>query len=344
MADTIYGLNINARGSNVPLNTENVGYVFFTRPDLNLSYDNLQVDRMMSMLLLSDQNSLIQGQDSIQRIVRSYLDPTAQRDPTAKVPCRGVDPLNPFIPLLSNNAITLSGFPDFALGTFTSNPGLYRESYSYVDDVPYKYETYDLQLTCRNLDGDPITWLMLMWARYQGLVYEGRLMPYPENVLLNVVDYNTRIYRLVTDVSRTYVTRIMACGAAFPMTAPIGQFADYQEQGSDSPFTTVNNQLTFAFRAMGFTYYDHILIYDFNTTVSDANPAMRDGIRDQGGASAPMVKLQQWEKTFFSGRASYPRINPASMELEWWVSRQTYNANREGVLRYNDANAAAVAQ
>lgn len=336
--ESIYGLNINGRGAPIALNTENHGYTFITRPDLNLSYDNLQVDRMMSMLLLSDQSSVVNGQDSIQRIVRSYLDPTAQRDPKANVPCRRVDPHNPFIPLLSNNMTSLTGFPDFTLGTFTSQPGLYREAYSYVDDVPYSYDTYDLQMTCKNIQGDPITWLMLMWERYQGLVYEGRLMPYPNNVLYNTIDYNTRIYRLVMDVSRTYVTRLFACGAAFPLSAPIGRHADFTENGSDSPFQTANDQLTFTFRAMGFIYYDHLLIYDFNTTVSDANASMADGVRDAGGTSSPMVKLQPWERSYFNYNA-YPRINPSTMELEWWVARDYYTANVEGVLRYNDASA-----
>jgi len=336
--DSIYGININGRGAPIALNTENHGFTFFTRPDLNLSYDNLQVDRVMSTLLLSDQaSSLINGQNSIQRIIRSYLDPRAHRSPEAKVPCAAVDPLNPFMPLLSNNLVTLTGWPDFTLGTHTSQPGLYREAYSYVDDVPYSYDSYDLQATFRNVTGDPITWALLLWGWYQGLVYEGRLMPYPENVLYNVIDYNTRVYRLVTDVSRTYVTRIFACGASFPITAPIGRHADFTGDGSESPFQTVNDQITFTFRAMGFTYYDHILIYEFNTCVSDANPSMRDGVRDEG-ANSPMVKLQPWERNYFNYK-SYPRINPASMELEWWVPRAFYESQKAGVIRYGDVNA-----
>lgn len=327
-ADTIYGINITGRGSPIPLNTENHGYTFFTRPDLNLSYDNCQVDRVLSNVLMSSPRSL-------QRVIRSYLDPQAQRAPNGPA-CPLVDPLNPFIPLLSNNLVTITGWPDFTLGTYSSQPGLYREVYSYVDDVPYDYSEYDLQVTTRNLTGDPITLMLLIWGRYEGLVKEGRIMPHPFNVMNDVIDYNTRIYRLVMDPTRTYVTRLMACGASYPISAPIGRHADYTGEAAETPFQTATEQLTFTFRTLGFTYYDHILIYEFNTCVSDANPAMADEHREEGGdTSSPMVKLKSWERSYFSGKA-YPRIEPATMELEWWVPRRVYTENREGVIRFNN--------
>lgn len=330
LTDSFYGLNIIGRGAPVPLNTENQGFTFFTKPDLNLSYDNLQVDRVMSNLLMENDNG-------IQRAVRSYLDPTAHRDGLS---CPNVDPLNPFIPLLSNNLLTITGWEDLTLGTHTSNPGLYREAWSYVDDVPYHYGTYDLQCSFRNLVGDPITFMMLMWERYSSLVYEGRFMPYPENVLLNSIDYNTRIYRMTTDATRTYVTRIFACGAAFPMTAALAQHADYQANwtsSNDTPFATVNDQITFTFRAMGFTYYDHILIYEFNQLVQDFNPSMRDDQRE-----SVMHELASSEREYFNYKA-YPRINPMTMKLEWWMPKEAYTAAKDGVIRQTTPTPATTA-
>lgn len=58
LTDSFYGLNIIGRGAPVPLNTENQGFTFFTKPDLNLSYDNLQVDRVMSNLLMENDNGI----------------------------------------------------------------------------------------------------------------------------------------------------------------------------------------------------------------------------------------------------------------------------------------------
>jgi hypothetical protein len=328
ISESFYGLNIVGRNAPIALNTENHGYTFFTRPCMNLSYDNLAVDRLMS-------NLLMENPDSMQRMIRAYLDPMAHRN---DLKCPGVDPLNPFIPLLSNNLISLTGWEDFTLGTFTSTPGVYREAYSYVDDIPYSYGTYDLTGTFRNLTGDPITFMMLVWGWYQGLVYEGRLMPYPELVMLNEIDYNTRIYRLVMDSTRTYVTRIAATGASFPMTAPIGNAFNFTGDGSESPFQTANDQVSISFRCMGFTYYDHILIYEFNDLVEDFNPLMRADNRDRA-----MQELKPWEKEYFNYR-SYPRINPLNMKLEWWTSKADYEQAKAGVIRQSNTSAVEASQ
>lgn len=322
LSDSLFGNNIVGRFAPIQPNTENHGYTFFTKPDLNLSYDNLQIDRVMSNLLMEAPNG-------IQRALRSYLDPEAHRDAKGP-PCTNVDPLNPFIPLLGNNLVSMSGWEDFTLGTYTSEPGLYREVYSYVDDVPYMYGSFDLQCTFKNLPGDPITFMLLMWERYQGLAREGRILPYPYNVMYNTIDYNTRIYRLVMDVTKTYVTRLFACGAAYPITAGLAQHADFDAGGNTSPFQGVGDNITFVFKAVGFTYYDHILIYEFNELQATFNPAMEDENRP-----SRMVKLKPWEREYFNHRGAYPRIEPATMELEWWVFKETYDANKDGIIRPN---------
>lgn len=317
LAETFYGLNVVGRNAAIPINTENHGYTFFTRPAMNMTYDNLIVDRVISNLLLENPHS-------VQRMVRTYLDANVIEN--EKIQCPGVDEYNPFIPLLSNNLITISGWPDFTLNTTTSNPGLYREAYSYVDDVPYNYETYDLTASFRNLQGDPISFMLLMWGWYQGLVYEGRIMPYPDYILRNMIDYNTRIYRLVMDSSRTYVTRIGATGAAFPIAAPIGNIFNFEGDGSESPFSTANDQISVSFRCMGFTFYDHILVYEFNWLVATWNPYMRGTDEDR---SRHMIKLRPQEKEYFNYRA-YPRINEDTMELEWWVRGEYYRQQNPG--------------
>jgi hypothetical protein len=319
-SDTLFGLNITQRNASLPANTENHGYTFFTRPLMNMSYDNLAVDRVLSSLLASEE-------DSIQRTIRGYFDPRHVKSQYSNFTTKGVDNKLAFIPLLSNNLISLSGWPDFTLNTKTDSPGIYREAYSYVDDIPYNYETNDVVATFRNLTGDPISFMMLMWGWYIGLAYEGRIMPYPDLVMLNEIDYHTRIYRLVMDRTRTYVSRIAACGAAFPITAPIGNIFNFEGDGSQSPFGTVDDQISVNFRYMGFTYYDNILIHEFNTTVSNFNPDMRDSLR-----SGNMVKLKHFEKNYFQ-RYAYPHINEETLELEWWVDKDYYTFQIQGLTR-----------
>lgn len=314
ITDAARGVSIIGRNNASPLNTDNHGYTFFTRPCLNLSYDNCMVDRRLSGVLA-------ESPDSIQRMVRSYLDPWAQWDGLS---CTSVDPLSPFINLLANNLISLNGWEDFTLNMSTSAPGVYRDAMALPDDVPYQYNTYTLNATVRNIQGDPISYMFYIWLVYMGLNKEGRTLPYPDLLWRNEFDGNTRIYRLIMDQSRTYVTRMFACGAAIPQNTPDGQIANFSGDGSESPFQVVNEQLNFSFICMGKTTYDYILVYEFNTLGEIFNPMMKEENRE-----SVMVKLMQHEKQYFNTKA-YPRINPASMELEWWVPNTVYNHYKSG--------------
>lgn len=319
ISNTFYGLDPVGRNAPIPVNRENHGYTFFTRPMMNMSYNNLIVNRVLSNLLSENPKSL-------SRMIRATFDPYHQLADYANFRSEGIDNLNPFIPLLSNNLISLSGWPDFTLNTHTSQPGLYREAYSYVDDIPYNYEVFDLQASFRNLSGDPISFMMLMWGWYMGLVYEGVIMPYPELILLNEIDYNTRIYRLIMNADKTHVTRIGATGAAFPITAPIGNIFNFEGDGSQTPFTTANDQISVNFRCMGFIYYDNILVYQFNRTMEIFNANMSDRNRENY-----YVKLHRSERDYFR-YSVYPRINPETMELEWWVDKTLYNNERGNIF------------
>ena len=66
---------------------------------------------------------------------------------------------------------------------------------------------------------------------------------------------------------------------------------------------------------MGFIAYDPLLIFHFNTTVGIFKPSMRDKYRD-----SDMVKLSPSELRTYNHRA-YPRIEPDTMEMQWWVER-----------------------
>lgn len=320
IADSFRGLSITGRSAGILPNTENNGYTFFTRPRMNLSKENLVIDRVLSSLLRDDVWS-------IQHMIRMYLDPDLVRGEQLRP--GGIDNNNPFIPLLTNNLISISGWPDFTIGTHTSKPGLYRDAYSYVDDVPYSYETYDLQATFRNIDGDPISFMFLMWCWYQGLVYEGRVMPHLYNVNAKRLDYTTRVYRLVMDKTRTYVTKMGSTGASFPISVPIASSFDQTGDGSETPFPNANDQITISLRSTGFRYYDHIQVFEFNWLVKRDNPGMRSadpstrrvvGGREMSGNDSTTVywKLYNSEKQYFDYMA-LPFINELTMELEWWV-------------------------
>jgi hypothetical protein len=69
----------------------------------------------------------------------------------------------------------------------------------------------------------------------------------------------------------------------------------------------------------GAMYQDDILVHEFNLTTQLFNTSLIDGVREQH-----YKKLTGEEFMLFNMRG-YPRINPSTYELEWWVSKEEYN-------------------
>ena len=158
------------------------------------------------------------------------------------------------------------------------------------------------------------------------LVYEGLLVPYPDFIVENEIDYNTRIYRLILDPTKKKVQKIGATGVCFPTSLPIGGFFDYS---SDKPYNDNNSDITIRFKCLGAQYQDDILIYEFNETVAVFNPSMRDSVINNEMTQIPGTLLGT-----FNNRG-YPRINPETYELEWWIQKNVYINKLKGVDTYN---------
>jgi hypothetical protein len=120
----------------------------------------------------------------------------------------------------------------------------------------------------------------------------------------------------VLDPSRTYVQKIAACGAAFPIADPMGGSFNYD---SEKPYNDTNQDISIPFHCLGAIYQDPILLYTFNKTVQDFNHSMTDANRSKNNTKIPMAALQ-----LFNNRG-YPHINPDTWELEWWIDNATYN-------------------
>jgi hypothetical protein len=146
MGNNLYGINHRQTPGLVPSNKDTYGLTFFTRPQLNLQADNIRTERKFYSLL--SKNEL-----SMQRYIRCMLDPrlnvgvnvkhlasdSAREDkvvytyPAVTTPL--IDVHQAFIPVLTNNLITLSGWPDVTAPVFESDAGMYKESYAQVDGL-----------------------------------------------------------------------------------------------------------------------------------------------------------------------------------------------------------------
>lgn len=336
ISNNMFGINFRQTGNPVPRSKDMYGFTFFTRPQLNLRNTNITNYRGFYNLLTSNELSY-------QRFTRLLLDPRLALN--EGLSCPFVDDQNPFFSILTNNVMSVSGWPDLAVPTHTSEAGLYGEEHSFVDGVTNHFEAFDLDVTFKNTKGNPLIYLFYIWIKYESLVFEGILNPYVDMITENEIDYNTRIYRVLLDQQKRYVTYIGATGASFPVNVPTGNIFDYN---TDTPYNTKNSEINIRFRSVGFTAFEDILKLEFNKTLAIFNAGMRKVLEfDLGSASdeekarengmvsykipgCPYVKLPHYlsmsidtdvfSNSFFNvNHRAYPYINLITNELEWWV-------------------------
>ena len=307
IGETFYGISQRRQQSAVPINRDDFGLTFFVRPQLNLSDFNLRPERKFTPLMTLEPAS-------IQRIIRCLLDPRlTEFNPAFKSPF--VDQQNAFIPILTNHLISCTGWPDSTVNSFTSKEGVYKEQFGFVDSVVEEFGSFDLTTTYRNMSGDPISLLFSVWQRYCSNVFQGVMSPYPDYITNNELDYTTRIYRLVLDKNKRYVQKIAATGACYPISVPNGASFNFD---SDKPFNMSNENIPIIFKCFGYTYCDDILIHEFNRTVQIFNPSMADEY-----ITSNMVKIPFEALDLFKNKG-YPKIDPKTYELNWYISKDEY--------------------
>ena len=344
IGNNFFGINHRQTPAAIPLNKDNYGLTFFVRPQLNMQKDNLRNLRLMTPLLSNDQTSY-------QRIIRCLLDPRIMAGYPIPVEgngdaayqrelCPFVDNQNAFFPILTNHLKSISGWPDIRSTDFTSKEGAYRETHTMVDGISVDYSAYNMDATFRSSRGDPITSLFFYWRHYMSAVFEGTLLPYPDMIVENEIDYQTRIYRLVLDSEKRYVQKIAATGIAFPTNVPIGGSFDYS---TEKPFNNIDADITINFACNGVMYQDDILIKEFNSTVAIFNPLMSDTPDDRTNfvstSSSPisrsMIQIDRSHLSLFNNRG-YPYINPNTYELGWYINKLDYNTKLNALQNFQN--------
>lgn len=329
--DNAWGINHQQIPLALQQNKDNYGITLITRPQLNLTDINCRQDRKFSRLL--DTNT-----KSVNRIVRCLLDPrlayNVQEDSEggsdidfggqSVIECPLVDPRQAFIPFLTNNLISLSGFPDLRAPTYSGKEGPYKEAYSHIDGPTVDYTEYDVTGTWRNIVGDPISALAFNWIHYGSLVHEGVLKAYGDFIVNREIDYMTRIYRFILDPTRRYIQRMACTGASYPYALNIGGYYDYD---NSKPYNEASQNIQIPFKCLGAIYEDDIIVRSFNDVVSYFHPEMYTV--DHHIVAKPntdvMIKIPPEQLYIFNHRG-YPHIDPYTYELQWWVSKEYYES------------------
>lgn len=322
LTNNIRRLNVLQTSPAVLPNQDLQGYLFVTRPQLNMQKENIRNYAPFYGLLNDDP-------DGAAMAVRSLLDPRIQAgyrfrsgddsgfrfiEPAL---CNKIDNRNAFIPFFTNNVITSTGWSDKILPMTSTEPGLHKQTMPMVDGISRNLQEWDLTINLQNTRNDLSIAAMSVWLDYASLVKEGKLTPYFDYLINNRLDYCMRGYRVVVDKNKEVVTKIGACVAGIPSSVPFGMFGDFDR---NTPFNEQTKELPFRFRCVAQIWNDPRLVHGFNGSVRCFNPGMSDGNRNQHMKRVPRAYMG-----YFNDADIYPRIDPRSMRLEWWTFTSTWD-------------------
>ena len=321
----LYGFDHSKSSAPLPPSRSSGGFMLFTRPQLNLSGNNLRSIRKFYNLLNTDPLT-------VARYVRATLDPRlgmkGMKD-QEYAPCPLLDNKQAFIPLISNSITSGTGWPDKVVPKFVSEPNRMKDTYQQVDGMTNLREPLTIDVNCRNTVGDPLYHMLDLWTDYTMLVHSGELEPYPDMILRNEKDYETRCFRIVLDKTNTFVSRIASTSPGFAEGVSQGNFYDFDKS---KPYVDGSDEISMRFSFTYVEYEDPILIKDFNETVEAFNEDMTDKNRP-----IYMVKVPRGERELVNSRG-YPRINPDTLEFEIWIPAEvdgalkTRNQNKSSIL------------
>ena len=327
MKNTFMGPNIMGNTPPIKPNNNLNGYIFTVRPDLNLSFNNINIVRKLVPLLTNDENSMM-------RALRIILSPRIGEKPplrailgrdlmsaevaelnTFNLKSNLVDNQYPFIAISDNLVKSLSGWPSGQLGIRTTTAGILKENHIMASAPATFNGEYSLNLSTLSMQGDPILFLYYYWILYISAVFSMTYgpIPWPDYFVNGRMDYTTRIYRLIMDETNTYVREMAATGWAIPRAIDIGPHFNFDSEDIH-PFVSKTVEIEFA--CTGAIYLDEILIKQFNQTVCMFNPNMLDGTRD--------IFMVQVDKKYYKifNYNVYPRIDPITKELQWWIYKE----------------------
>ena len=311
-------------------NRDRVGYTFFTRPDFNFSEQNINASRRLSEIMRG-------GLASQAVAIMAMLDPMNPlfnlNVSSKKLGCRlhpkiGFDNRQAFIPMLSNLLISLTGFPDSTLDVYVSDEGIMREQWAMVDSTYQQNGAYSLNASFRNIDGDPITTYLTLYAEYMSGVRLGTFIPRASNMIRRRIDYQSRIYRFIMDPTNQYIRKYGIANAVFPVNDAMGAAMNVNQGPT---YGTDLDVISVQYQAVGAYYMDPIILEEFNRVVEMFNPDMIPVSYDTSvymPKGEDLVKLKRDEIRFFN-YYGYPHINTNTYELEWWI----YESQRAAMIK-----------
>ncbi|QDB70265.1 hypothetical protein CF8_0097 [Aeromonas phage CF8] len=317
LINSLRGFRILGTGpAMMPLSDNTIGLSFVTRPQLNLTDDNISRSEKLCSLLGCSQYS-------IGAYVRGMLD---ERWAAANQPV-AVNNKIPFIPCLTGYLKTSTGFGDLQMQIQGSDPGIREQVYQRVASKLEENGMYTMSQTYFNPKPMVIPALFQTWQDYISEVVSGdrHLTPRDFYLFSNRVDFDCRIYHLIMNKDAEYLEHIFATVQSIPNTYQAGALANI-DNTQNSIRAEGQDDFSVQFSSVGMRFNELGLIQAFNEHSFSYNPGLRP---DKRLSYYRMLKTSEYEEY---GYGAYPLLLPMQddrrnpngvgrygIKLTWWV-------------------------
>lgn len=319
LMNSLRGLRILGKGpAMMPLADNTIGLSLVTRPQLNLTDDNISRSEKLVSLFGA-------GQYSVGAYVRGMLD---ERWATAHSPIYLNNKI-PFITCLTEYLKTSSGFEDLQIQIDTSEPGIRGQVYQRVSSKLEDNSVFSMNQSYYNPKPSVIQALFQVWEDYISEVTSGDRQVSPRDwyLMSNRIDYDCRIYHLIMNKDSEYLEHIFATVQSIPVTYPAGSIANI-----DNTQSTLRGEgqddFSVQFSSAAMRHDEWGLIQSFNEHSFLYNPLIKPETRN-----SYYRELKSSEYTSYNYGA-YPLLLPRTAEvkgegsltalrtgikLTWWV-------------------------
>lgn len=310
LINSLRGFKILGQGpAMMPLSDNTIGLPFVTRPQLNLTDDNIsRSEKLVSLYGV--------GQNSMGAYIRGMLDERWAASNAGII----LENRNPFIVPLTTFIKTSNGFNDLQISVETSEPGIRGQVYQRVASKLEFNEAYTINQTYYNPKPSVLQALFQYWEDYISEVVSGDRQVTPRDWYLmgNRIDYDCRIYHLIMNKDAMFLEHIFATVQSIPTTYPAGAIA-----GIDTTQNTLRGEgqddFSIQFASVGQRQDEWGLIQSFNEHSFLYNPSLMPAVRNNY-----YRELKVTEYTAYSGGA-FPLLLPrnetgrSGIKLTWWV-------------------------
>ncbi|KAB3419236.1 hypothetical protein F9Z84_06940 [Escherichia coli] len=313
LINSLRGLRIVGKGpAMMPLADNTIGLGLVTRPQLNLTDDNIsRSEKLVSLYGV--------GPNSVGAYIRGMLD---ERWAAANNPILLNNKL-PFITCLTEYLKTSTGFNDLQISIDTSEPGLRSQVYQRVASKLEDNSVYTINQTYFNPKPSVIQGLFQYWEDYISEVTSGDRQVSPRTWYLmgNRIDYDCRIYHLIMNKDSYFLEHIFATVQSIPISYPAGAIASI-DNTQNSLRGEGQDDFSVQFSSAGQRMDEWGLIQAFNEHSFLYNPTIRPETRN-----SYYRELDPTEYVAY-GYGAYPLLLPritdngrTGIKLTWWVEK-----------------------